>query len=350
MLHRKSTSEYSIIDSMKVMRVLSANQRASNYVSCCQTRQSVLATFAFAGMLVVLSFRLEWHDTFATSADLSMNSISNTKHLRESNRQNDVAKILGEHEVGDTITSLLSTHEHAFEPENLQRTDKVPCGANKCFFPLKSDPTIGYLVAPSKRKSKEQSEQDWFKTLEASWELAEQLEHEYDIQQFLLEAPKNITISHNLAALLNRNLWRESRAKFETKERFPEQSIAFIQKVSTAPTPNLLFGCAHSKVQQFQREVDKFIPLIRRKKRFARHFRKYMDQARAIMRKEPCLVKDFQVLVDTKGRLYHLDFDRCFIPDDPGAKRAISEEVTRSCMDALDDIEKHFYRVLLEEN
>jgi hypothetical protein len=313
---------------MKMMRIV----RAPNYVSCYQTRQSVLSRFAFAAMLAVLGFRLEWHDTFATSAELSMNSISKRKNVR------------GSKKFGDTRVTPFDVH--AFEPENIQRTDKVPCGANKCFFPLKSDPTIGYLVASSERNSKEQSEEDWFKTLEASWELAKQLEREYDIQQFLLEAPKNITISHNLAARLNQNLWRESRAKFETKERFPEQSIAFIQKVATAPTPNLLFGCAHSKVKQFQREVDEFVPLIRRKKHFARHFRKYMDQARAIMRKERCLIKDFQVLVDTNGRLYHLDFDRCFIPDDPGAKRDISEEIASSCMDALDEIEKHFYRVL----
>jgi hypothetical protein len=290
-------------------------------------------------MLVVLGFRLKWHDTFGTSADLSMNSFSTNKNVRESKRNRVSAE------------KLRDTHfeySTAFQSDNLQRIDKVFCGANKCFFPLKSDPKIGYLVAPSKRQSKEQSETDWFRTLEASWELAEQVEREYDIQQFLLEAPINITISHDLAAHLNRNLWRESRAKFERKERFPEQSTAFIQKVKTAPTPNLLFGCAHSKVQQFQREVDEFIPLIRRKKRFARHFRKYMDQARVMMQKEPCLIKDFQVLVDTNGRLYHLDFDRCFTPDEPGTKRVISKEVADSCFQALDKIAKHVSRALSE--
>lgn len=296
---------------------------------------------AFLGLFFItiaaLGFRMEMklNETFANSVYLSRYGIIVKNNTLDSAKSNN-----GAYATETADTWLISTNtSDAFDPENLQRTDRVPCGANKCFFPLKSDSSIGFLVAPSERLSKHQSKTEWFKTIEASWEFAEHLKSEHDIKHFLLGPPMNVTISHSLAAILNQNLWRESKAKFLTKERFPEGSTAFIQKVKTAPTPNLLFGCANSKVQQFQREKDEFIPLIKRKRRFARRFTKYLKQAKAMIRKEPCLIMDFQLLVDTKGRLYHLDLDRCFALDDSSEKRAVSKEMADSCFQSLDDIE-----------
>jgi len=296
-------------------------------------------------VLTVLGFRGEWHNAMAMSSGLSMKSLS------EERDQDIKSKTSNSHdyhvkESDDTIPQ--STQEDAFQPENLLLSERVPCGANKCFFRLKSDPNIGYLVAPSIRLSKEQAETDWFKTLEASWQLAEYLVREYEIKQFLLEAPRNITITSDLATHLNQNLWLESKARMQKSERFPEGSTAFIQKVQTAPTPNLLVGCAPSKVRQFRRQVDEFIPSIKRKKRFARRFTKYMRQARELLEQEPCLMKDFQVLLDIKGRFYHLDLDRCFMPGDVGTKRVISQDVADSCFEALEEIESHVRQALFE--
>ena len=253
------------------MRALSTSQGALNCALRFQARQSALATLACpCGALAPLSSRLERRDALGAAAELSAGSASSVENLREASRKSRGAT--GGARAG--LEKRPATGARAFEPESLQRAGEAPRGANKCFFPLKSDPTIGHLVAPSKRKSKEQSERDWLKALEAPRELAGQLGQERGAQQLLLEAPKNITASHDLAALLNRNPWREPRAQLEAKERLPEQSAALAQKAAAAPAPNLLLGRAHSKVQQFQREVDNFMPVIRRKKSFARHFRK----------------------------------------------------------------------------
>lgn len=122
-------------------------------------------------------------------------------------------------------------------------------------------------------------------------------------------------------------------------ERYFVGSTVYVQKVRTAPMPNLLLGCANSKVKQFQRDVKEFIPLIEEKRRFAGNLKKNLEKARVMMHEEPCLVMDFQVLVDARGMLYHLDLDRCFEPNDSNARRAVSKEMTDACFDALVDIE-----------
>ena len=310
---------------------------------CRRTRiiASLQLGMFIALMIALLAFRFECERAVVMSTGASDRSEPHEK-LRGTQSET-------RHRQHVNVTAASSPQaDSSFQPENLLLSNRVPCGANKCFFPLKSNPQIGYLVAPSKRKSDKErkSSTAWFRTLEASWQLAEYLENEYDIRQFLLEPPRSITVTNHLASHLNRNLWRESQSKMLTKDRYPEGSTAFIQKVQTAPTLNLLIGCAPSKVRQFQQDVDEFLPSIERRNSFASNFKNEMRKARKLMKDEPCLIKDFQVLVDTKGELYHLDFDRCFMPGEAGTKRIISKELSDSCFEALDEIENRVQKAL----
>lgn len=36
-----------------------------------------------------------------------------------------------------------------------------------------------------------------------------------------------------------------------------------------------------------------------------------LKTARNLVRKEPCFSFDFQILLDAKGRCFHIDYDRC---------------------------------------
>lgn len=131
-----------------------------------------------------------------------------------------------------------------------------------------------------------------------------------------------------------------------TTERFPVGSSAFIQKVEVAPNPNILIGCAKSKIKQFERDFEQFIPSIKQKKRFARKFTKYLKRSRDLLQREECLYKDFQVVLDIQGHLYHLDLDRCFVPEQPGAKRSMSDDDKDACLETLDQVERRVKQAL----
>ena len=50
------------------------------------------------------------------------------------------------------------------------------------------------------------------------------------------------------------------------------------------------------------------------------------------------MMKDFQVLMDQEGEIYHLDFDRCF------QTREVDE--TQECFDYLDEVERRIQETL----
>ena len=252
------------------------------------------------------------------------------------------------------------TDQEQFLPRNLKETDKIQCGANKCWFELRVNDNIGYLATPSKRPyPSKQSEEAWFESLQASWDLEKQLEEKYGILHFALEPPKKVLIPKEFEGL-NKKLWRDDKQEYARVLRkrnskkyrlnFPSDSTAYVQKMKKAPTQNLLIGCANSKVELFKKQVGDFLPLIDDKKRFARQFKINLDKARKIMKEETCLIQDFQVITDTQGQIYHFDFDRCFEPYDNSkahVKRDVPISKQTACFEALDEIEKLFLERLV---
>ena len=235
----------------------------------------------------------------------------------------------------------------SFRADKLDLAKQVPCGQYKCFFRSKSDPGVGYLVAPSQRKM--DTTLKWFETLEAGWQLSQDLEKKCAIQHFLLEPPTKFKVSSDLAKRLNKNLYSEKREKVirgKNSKRFPKGSIAFMQKVKTAPKKGIVIGCADSKLVQFKKNANKFAKSIKYVNNFGRNWSEGLATAKQLIETEPCLTKDFQVLVDEKGNFYHLDFDRCFLPDASGQKYQISREETTSCLEALDELQSRVQRHL----
>lgn len=49
------------------------------------------------------------------------------------------------------VTNEGETAADAFQIDNLKEAERINCGKNKCFFPIKTDTSIGYLVARSTR-------------------------------------------------------------------------------------------------------------------------------------------------------------------------------------------------------
>lgn len=233
-----------------------------------------------------------------------------------------------------------------FSADNLKSSKKVVCGAYKCFFSLKHDESMGYLVTPATTKRIVQQmgyPDEWFYILTKSWEYAKYLEKEYNIQHFLLEAPTKAVVTPQLEARLNRNLrmlGRNGNHGMKTHKRYREGSTVYIQKVQTAPEPHLFLGGQERKRRHFSKHFGEFFESTDDKEAFCVQFAKSIQDTRELLQKEPKFAYDFQALVDTNGTLFHLDFERFIQPT------ATNE--TKLIFRALNKFERHVRRTLHE--
>jgi len=220
-----------------------------------------------------------------------------------------------------------------FHPDNLDLTRSIPCGANKCFFRIKGAPRVGYL-ATLKRFG---SERDWFHEMESSYHLAMHLEEKYSIQHLLLDHPTRVIVTKALATRMNANLWRESDG---SPPHYTEGATAILQKSRAATEPNLLIGNSPDKMKMLERHLGAFVASIQDKELFARQFAENMNVTRNIVKEQPCLLRDFQALVDTEGQLYHFDLDRCFELGYQSVEWALIEPNLRDWLEAFGRIER----------
>ena len=268
--------------------------------------------------------------------------LSSSKKLRKSTRTMEKEK---QHD-----TALANAAEHQidlFDPDDLAGSKRVQCGWDKCFFSSKSNNQVGYLVARSSGMSSKEK-QKRLKSLELAYQLAKHLEQEYNIQHFLMDAPFNITVTQSMEARMNSNLKSETGRQSFNNRRFPKGSTAFVEKVKPAPKHTLLIGCKSSKLNLFNKVVDKFIQRVQDTESFARQFKAGFAKLRELLVHEPCLLDDFQVIIDAKGNLYHLDFDRCFSMKYATKKRVVSSDKAgeTKCYKSLDKIERRVYQAI----
>lgn len=245
-------------------------------------------------------------------------------------------------------THIYNSLQDTFRPENIVASERNICGKEKCFFRVQSNESVGYLVARSEDKENRRFK---FDTLHAGWQLAEELRKDYNTQHFLLAPPANITITPDLASHLSQNLFSEKRQKLFKDQKamslYPEGSLAYIQKVKVAPEPNLLLGCAESKMNILDQLLDAFLPSVEDNESFGRQFSESFAQVRTLLEIVPCLVKDFQILVDTEGRIYHLDFDRCYSPEDGAKKYTDPDDLAEApCAQALNEMEQRVQKAV----
>lgn len=253
------------------------------------------------------------------------------------------------HEKGNGLTftdtsslaNVTGVMDDSFQVKNLDVSKGVPCGGNKCFFRLKDNPDVGYLVQPDVfRYDKRTTHEQLFQLQLNSWEFAEQLRQENNIQHFLLEPPTKVKVTKKLAKQLNANIFSEAREVKYDEDRFKWKSTVFIQKVKLAPEPNIIIGCTTTKQGQFKRNAEEFFARVNDKDTFLERFSSALKQVKRVLKEEPCLFRDFQVLLDTSGQVYHLDFDRCFSSRDPAIKRRERKSRVNLCLRTIDGVEQ----------
>ena len=139
-----------------------------------------------------------------------------------------------------------------FLPENLLESNKTICGDHKCFYLNKHNESIGYLVAPLVTKRKEGMEGlSSFDIQDNAWEYALKLQRDYGVKHFYLDRPSIVTVSPQLYRMLNSNLNVIGRNRPKHNGRYKEGSQVIVQKVASAPQPNVFFGTYKAKYRDF---------------------------------------------------------------------------------------------------
>merc|ERR1719245_150351 len=79
-----------------------------------------------------------------------------------------------------------------------------------------------------------------------------------------------------------------------------------ITKVKKAPRSNHVIKC-NTKWQPFLEKISKKNTW----EAFRSNIPGELKAAFDIVRRHPCLTSDFQLLIDSEGKVYHIDLDRC---------------------------------------
>ena len=207
------------------------------------------------------------------------------------------------------------------------------CGAFKCVFESKTNKgrdidRYGYLLAQVYDSEK------GFDTIQRGWEKAQLLSSKYDIRHLFLAGPQERTISQQLADELSRN----------SQNSYFKEPKLIIQPVRMVPPRSYMFGCYESKRQNAGKKLAEYLLELNSNSNSStaltttsgvdereRYQQQQQQQARlqrfedtircdlnttstALLSTEGnCMVADFQVFIDPQsGKIYHLDFDRCF--------------------------------------
>lgn len=174
--------------------------------------------------------------------------------------------------------------------------ERAPCGRHKCFYRSRNNSTLGFLVAT--RTDVEEIEQ--------GYEYANCLSEKYGVQHFMNDRPFTSRITKDMASSLNSVAF-----SFSPEIRPPtfiKESVV-VQEMVSAPTPHMLIGCNKKKRKFIQSSYfDDFVRSVSHKEEFMERFDDGVRSMFDLLRAEPALMADFQVILDTSGGMHYLDF------------------------------------------
>jgi len=220
---------------------------------------------------------------------------------------------------------------------DLNQTKKAMCGKQKCFFLDKLDPNIGYLI---KTGEKIRNITGSLIVQNKAFDQAQRLKVEYKIIHFL-DGPSFIdkVPTSRIGDRMNSMINIVGVGKTRNEPRYFKNTNVLVQRNRVGPIPHALIGCNKKKKQHSIRNINKLInnsikPSDRM--RFYEHFHDELNSTAKLLQKEPLLVNDFQVMIDTNGRVYHLDFERMISFKKIGKNITLDE-----CLNCLNTLSEH---------
>ena len=229
----------------------------------------------------------------------------------------------------NAATSELQFRREEFDWSDLDLTQRGSCGMTKCFFASArgGDGDEGYLIQHSKRNQTKTYEK-W----QRIWERAEELTSNHNGTRHFLLDPPLMPVDPPLEVLkkLNAMVFGPGRTNNhyfgKTKRYSAKSNVGFIvQRVRMAPTPSLISRCyffggkkkkkgeeGRFKLDDLSASTDKFRLAVSDENAFMSTFETELRRTIKLLANERFsgLWKDFQFLLDTQGRIHHIDIDR----------------------------------------
>ena len=230
------------------------------------------------------------------------------------------------------------------------------CGFSKCFFraKIRNETTIVQQFLNNTSSQKRQTRQSQerhdqtstslqFDTgyilafdpncnLTLGYSTAQYLHSQYGLQHLYENHPLRIRVTQRLVNYTHTKLLPKIKSKFYQPTRIGEfikrlegvppifrqnrvdRTISFptmqVQRVKIPRTPLLEWGDNGKRNQKCRTMLSDFLPGVVDKLSFFHHLQTQAKHLKSVFQKEPWLVWDFQILVDTNGTIHHIDLDR----------------------------------------
>mmetsp|Transcript_7031 Transcript_7031/g.14401 ORF Transcript_7031/g.14401 Transcript_7031/m.14401 type:complete len:342 (-) Transcript_7031:287-1312(-) len=231
-------------------------------------------------------------------------------------------------ECYDETTTLLPSRQQALLSEINQMPwldmdfghNTTVCGNNKCYYPSRTNSSVGYLVAGNVSKT--------FHTMTMATVLERDLYETFGAHVLSLpdELPQLVDLSHEMECLL------ADRARQPARPPDMQQLVFYpnltddpyyrptdrprhvvVHRVNPAPEPYLLLALTLVKLNTFMTSFPSFVQNhVSNKTAFRINFLRQLEDLRPLVEARPELYPDFQGLVDYNGNFYHMDVDRAF--------------------------------------
>jgi hypothetical protein len=193
----------------------------------------------------------------------------------------------------------------------LDFSEPIKCGGCKCFVPSKQSAAEGYLVLH------DNCIDTGLANMEVSYELATKLKYKFEIKHTLLEPPVQLDPNQTVPLCIRESLDNtenfisiQARAAYVKYEYYFEEVIPsgiIYQKNIALPTPHFLI-----KLLNLKDPIDFINDYVENATKFLENFDDDAERMANAFRYEKGLFEDLQVVMDSSGQLYHLDFDRFY--------------------------------------
>jgi hypothetical protein len=236
----------------------------------------------------------------------SQMSINQSQKLRQTNIYEQTFAVYEEDR--SLLSRRIKNIQLSFE--NIKKDGLHRCGAKKCLLPLKNETRIGYLVANRRAPG-------LFDAMQKAYNMSLQvIGKEYGMAHIYLAPPTEMEINDRFRNFLlqKRSIGYKGQATFP---KFPRNKI-IVQAVETIhPEKSILFGCERARLLDGVRQLPNLLDFVNNMtvmeaQRLIQIIASDFNKLRRILNEYPCLYDDFQAFLTQKGRIVHLDVDRCF--------------------------------------
>ena len=214
----------------------------------------------------------------------------------------------------------------------------VRCGNLKCFVIMENSNAIaitnkGYVIAQENRTKSEALGVGSMKSkLDDAWIIASHIHHKYNLSTLLLGPSEMISKDVKFVDSLNNKLIHHS-VPTRKMQGFNANKPITVQKSLVMPEPNFFWHYTVSVVTKKLLNVDSiytdFVQTqVQDYDQFITTLQKDVNATKQMLVENnyPCLLNDFQLMIDFKGRIHHIDLDRCF---DEQPKRLDKDTIIR---------------------